>query len=542
MKKYIAIGVTLVVALAIAGAALAQGGDINGSGWWASANVQRIGDAPGSAQVTMMSYAMQGATGEYDCGSKELASFGSGATFFPHVSECVPDGFEGSAVLSSEDEIAAIVQVLNIGYGGWAPGDTPYGRALAAYAGVSSPDTTVRFPLYKNDHNNEMTTFYIQNAGSSETDITAVFKPCSDQGDGTACLGYADGPYTYTVSDVDANRMVVIDATLAQNATGDSIPAGTGSYGGVVITSDSENIAGAVMEHSQDASPATYLKSVAGFAPTQYDDKYWIPQIKAEYPKAAAEEACNSKWSSLMVQNADVTDVDVVVTYTVNEPEARAGTTFTDSATIPPGETAFFMTFQQTDFQAGDLASAEVNATGNIVAMVNEEMRWECTNADLKDLASWPGVPDNAARTRLSVPFYKQEYNGKFQGMVVQNVGSSNAVFTVTMTVIDPQVSGVSVGDEYQFTHTDAKGTGAAKTFVMPCNDITSDLTQIGANDYHDLCDVTNLDGSNVSVVVESSQPIVSVVTEEKGWWIAASQVGDGHSEDAGMYVGIPLD
>lgn len=544
MKKYIAIGVTLVVALAIAGAALAQGGDINGSGWWASANVQRIGDAPGSAQVTMMSYAMQGVTGttEYDCGSKELASFGSGATFFPHVSECVPDGFEGSAVLSSEDEIAAIVQVLNIGYGGWAPGDTPYGRALAAYAGVSSPDTTVRFPLYKNDHNNEMTTFYIQNAGSSETDITAVFKPCSDQGDGTACLGYADGPYTYTVSDVDANRMVVIDATLAQNATGDSIPAGTGSYGGVVITSDSENIAGAVMEHSQDASPATYLKSVAGFAPTQYDDKYWIPQIKAEYPKAAAEEACNSKWSSLMVQNADVTDVDVVVTYTVNEPEARAGTTFTDSATIPPGETAFFMTFQQTDFQAGDLASAEVNATGNIVAMVNEEMRWECTNADLKDLASWPGVPDNAARTRLSVPFYKQEYNGKFQGMVVQNVGSSNAVFTVTMTVIDPQVSGVSVGDEYQFTHTDAKGTGAAKTFVMPCNDITSDLTQIGANDYHDLCDVTNLDGSNVSVVVESSQPIVSVVTEEKGWWIAASQVGDGHSEDAGMYVGIPLD
>jgi hypothetical protein len=492
----------------------------------------------------MMSYDMEGATGatEYDCGSKDLASFGSGATFFPHVSECVPDGFEGSAVLSSEDEIAAIVQVLNIGYGGWAPGDTPYGRALAAYAGVSNPDTTVRFPLYKNDHNNEMTTFYIQNAGSSETDITAVFKPCSDQGDGTACLGYADGPYTYTVPAVDANRMVVIDATLAENATGDSIPAGTGSYGGVVITSDSQNIAGAVMEHSQDASPATYLKSVAGFAPTQYDDKYWIPQIKAEYPKAASEQACNSKWSSLMVQNADITDVDVEVTYTINEPEARAGTTFTDSATISPGETAFFMTFQQTDFQAGDLASAEVNATGNIVAMVNEEMRWECTNADLKDLGSWPGIPDNAAKTRLSVPFYKQEYNGKFQGMVVQNVGSSSAVFTVTMTVIDPQVSGVSVGDEYQFTHTDAKGVGAAKAFVMPCNDITTDLSQIGTNDYHDLCDVPGLDGSNVSVIVESSQPIVSVITEEKGWWIAASQVGDGHSEDAGMYVGIPLD
>ena len=60
--------------------------------------------------------------------------------------------------------------------------------------------------------------------------------------------------------------------------------------------------------------------------------------------------------------------------------------------------------------------------------------------------------------------------------------------------------------------------------------------------DYHDLCDVASLDGTNVALVVESAEPIVGVVTEEKGWWISASQVGDGHSEDAGMYIGIPLD
>jgi hypothetical protein len=338
--------------------------------------------------------------------------------------------------------------------------------------------------------------------------------------------------------------MVVIDATLAKNANGDPIPSGNGSYGGLVVTSDSEKIAGAVMEHSQDASPATYVKAVAGFTPAQYDDKYWIPQVKNQYPSAAADNPCNSKWSSLMVQNADSVQVTVSVTYTVNENplnSARVGTTFVDSKAIDPGETAYFMAFQQDDFQAGDLASAEVGANGDVVAMVNEEVRWECTNTDLKDLASWAGIPDNAAKTKLSAPFYKQEWVGKFQGLVVQNVGQSSTTFTVTMTVIDSQVSGISSGDEYKFTHTDAQARGEAKTFVMPCNDVTDNLKSI-SGDYHDLCDVSNLDGTNVAVVVESPEPIVGVVTEEKGWWIDASQVGDGHSEDAGMYTAIPLD
>jgi hypothetical protein len=555
MKKKLVIGIAvLTVTVLTVSAVLAQAGP-SGSGYWASANVQRIGNSAGSATVVMTGYAKEGSTGEYNCGTRTLASFGDGATFYPHWASdpagdnCANDGsfpgsFEGSVILSSNDEIAAIVQVLNIGYGGWAPGDTPYGRAVGAYAGVSAPDTTVRFPLYKNDHNNEMTTFYVQNASSSAVDITAVFVPCADQGSGTPCLGRATGPYTYTYSGLDANRMIVIDATLAENASSASMPAGNGSYGSLVVTGTG-NIAGAVMEHSQDASPATYIKAVAGFSPSQYDDKYFAPQVKSQYPVAASTNGCASKWSSLMVQNADTGSVTVDVVYTVNENPvngARVGEVFTDTKSIDPGETAFFMTFQQTDFAVGDLASAEVKATGDVVAMINEETRWECTNADLKDQASWAAIPDSAAKTSISVPFYKEDYNGKFQGLVVQNVGTSNATFTLTLTVIGSQITGVDTGDVYQFTHTDAKGAGAAKTFVMPCDDITPNLTQIGTADYHDLCDVAGSRGTNVAVIVESPQPIVGVVAEEKGWWEAASSVGDGHSEDASMYTAIPLD
>lgn len=554
MKKLVVIVTVLVLMLAVVSIGSAQD-DVNGSGWWSSANVQRIGSASGAAEVIMTAYAKQGDTGgPWDCGSRTLDVFGAGATFFPHVSgdaagnNCADDpafpvNYEGAAILSASDQIAAIVQTVNISYGGWAPGDTPYGRALAAYAGVSAPDMSVRFPLYKNEHVSEMTTFYIQNAGDGNTDVTATFMPCADDGTGTPCLGYADGPYTFVYSNLEPGKMIVIDATLAENAASGTIPTGLGSYGSLVVESSAENIAGAAMEHHMDASPATYLKAVAGFAPAQYDDVYYVSQVKAEYPAASATNACASKWSSVMVQNATGASVNVTVTYTINEnliDPGRVGTSFSDNAAIAAGETAFFMTFQQADFDPGDLASATVDASGDVVVMVNEETHWNCTNADLKDLASWPGIPDNAAATSVSVPFYKQDWKSKIQGMVVQNVGSSDATFTLTFTVIDADMA-TTPDDVYVFTHSDPIAGGAAKTFVMPCTDVPTNLVAV-TGDYHELCDHPNRRGSYAAVIVESAQPIVAVVTEEKHWDIPASQSGDGHSEDAGMYTAVSLD
>jgi hypothetical protein len=390
-----------------------------------------------------------------------------------------------------------------------------------------------------------MTTFYIQNAGSSNTDVTATFMPCADQGTGSACLGRADGPFTYQFTGLEPGKMVVIDATLARNTSNTPIPAGNGSYGSLVVTSSSAAIAGAVMEHHIDASPATYLKAVAGFTPSQYDTKYFVPQIKSQYPVAATTNACNSKWSSVMVQNASAGPVDVTVTYQVNEnllDSGRVGTSFQDTRTIDPDETEFFMTFQQPDFHVGDLASATVDASDDVVVMVNEEMRWECTNADLKDLASWAAIPNSAATNRISIPFYKQEYAGKFQGLVVQNVSPSAATYTVTVSVVGSFYSAVNPGDVYQFTHTDSVASGGAKTFVMPCMDVATNLSSV-SGDYHDLCNslTSPTQGTNAAIVVESAGNIVGVVTEEKGWWKPASAVGDGHSEDAGMYTAIPL-
>lgn len=532
---------------------------MNGSGWWTSANVQRIGSGTaGSVEVVMEAYPPAGTTGgPYACGSKSLASFGSGATFYTHQDCTLPSGsFQGSAVLYSEDQMAAIAQTLNIKYGGWAPGDTPYGRAVAAYAGLSAPATTVRFPLYKNNHNGEQTTFYVQNTdGSNPTNITAVFRPCSNIGTGSACLGYGK-VYTYTYSNLPSNQMVVFDATLARAADNSTIPAGNNSYGSLVVTSSAGNIAGVVMEHNKTASPATYLKSNEGFAPSDYDTTLYAPQIKWNYPypSTVAGRTCQQKWSSLMVQNADDVAVNITVTYTINgvygTDTSRVGDVVTDKATnVQPGETAFFMAYQQGArglLTEGDLASAKIVATGDVVGIVSEETYWTCSNADLKDAASWPAIPDNRASTRISVPFYKQEWNGKFQGIVVQNVGGGNATYNLTFTTIGAQNTGVTAGDVVKITHTDQVLAGGAKTFVMPCapgntsnlSNLTGDDADIAA-----MCGgaTTFKTGSYAAVVIESNEPIVAVVAEEKGWWAAASQVGDGHSEDASIFTAIPL-
>jgi hypothetical protein len=272
-----------------------------------------------------------------------------------------------------------------------------------------------------------------------------------------------------------------------------------------------------------------------------------VPQVKAEYPAIVARNPCNSKWSSVMVQNASAASVAVTVTYKINENlvnPGRIGTTFQDARSIDPGETEFFMTFQQNEFRPGDLASATIDATGDVVVMINEETRWECTNSDLRDLASYSGIPNSAASThRIGIPFYKQAWVGKFQGVVVQNVSPSATTYTVTMSVVGSFLSGVAPGDVYQFTHTDTVPSGAAKTFVMPCMDVPTNLTPI-SGDYHDLCDslINPTDGTNVAVIIESAGNIVGVVTEEKGWWVPADSVGDGHSEDAGMYAAFSLD
>jgi hypothetical protein len=562
MKKKGLVVVTIVVLLALASAVLAQV-NISGSGWWSAIQVQRTGTRAGSATVQMTAYAKQGdAGGPWDCGSRTLASFGSGATFYPHWStdpagnNCAnasgfPANYQGSCVLSADDEIVAIVQTQNISFGGWAPGDTPYGRAVGAYGGVGVPSTEIKFPVYKNEHNGELTTFFIQNAGSSNANIQAIFRPCADDGTGTPCLGYPN-VYTYTFSGLEPNKMIVVDATLA------GVPAGNGSFGGLSVSSTNDQpLAGVVFEDYKDASPATYTKVTRGFGTGDYDTTFYAPAVKYQYPDGSGATSPNkSKWSGLVVHNADTVQVTVNITYTLvarngNPAHPDVGNKYYHNAVLDPGESAFFLFHTGLNPAPGtqerDLLSAEIGATGNIVAVVNEEGDYAI--AGTRDYALYSAMPKRSAANRFSAPAYKEQYNGKFHGVVTMNVGDSAAVFTATLTVVGRGVGYTGVmnaGDSVRIKTSSPVPPGGSVTFFMVCQDYFNQFTDL-TGDTHQMADLCSgpagapTGGVNTGLIVESSQPIVVLANEEVLWYVNPANVGDGYGEDASNYEGFPL-
>lgn len=567
MKK-VALVLAILVVL-VAGTAQAQD-DLNGGGWWSAVSVQRTGDQAGSASVQMTGYARQGDTGgPYDCGSRTLASFGSGASFFPHWASdpagnnCANDGtfpssYEGGGVLEASDEIVAIAQAQNISFGGWAPGDTPYGRAVGAYAGVGAPSTEVRFPVYKNGHSGETTTFYIQNAGSNNANITATFKPCSDQGTGVACLGHPNS-YTYSFPGLEPGKMLVLEASMT--TTPGPVPSGNGSFGGLKVEStNGQALAGVVMEHHTTASPATYVKATRGMGSNDYDDVVYVPSVKYQYPSGSSASSPNSsKWSGLVVHNADTTAVDVSLLATLGarngDPDhADVGTTYPQGPyTLQPGESAFHLFHDGLNpipgTQQRDLMSVKVTATGDIVAIVGEEGDYAIGGT--KDYATYSAMPASAASTRVSLPSYKEQYNGKFHGAVVMNAGTGAADFTATITLVGTSggyTGPMSAGDTVKLEYDASVPVGGSAVFFMTCADFFGQYSDLGG-DTHQMADLCSgsmsggpAKGSNTAMVVESNEPVVVLANEELLWYVSPSSAGDGHGEDASNYEGFKLD
>ncbi len=554
----------IIILLVLGNTALAQG--VNGSGWWSAVQVQRTGNAvAGSVDVYMDAYSPQGEATSWNCGTRPLAAKGSGGTFIPHWAtdpsgdNCAdqvgfPTNFEGSSVLNAADDIVAISQMQNISYGGWAPGDTPYGRAVAAYSGVGIPSLQLKFPVYKNNHSNEMTTFFVQNAGGSPANIVATFKPCANQGNGTPCLGYPN-TYTYTFNGLDPNKMIVLDASLALNG-GSPMPSGNGSFGGLTVAStNSVELAGVVLEHNKTASPAIYLKSTRAFGTADYDSVLWVPAVKYLYPGGTSATNPNAaKWSALVVHNADTLAASVNITYTLT---ARNGSTshpdvgnnYYQAATIQPGESSFFMFYNQSwanpasGTQPGDLLSAEVNGNGkNIVAVVNEEGNFAL--AGERDLATYSAMPNSAGSIEVSIPAYKEAYNGKFHGLVAQNIGTAPTDIVANITTIDSKHAGITNGQLVKIETVDQVAPGESVVLYMACQYSTAWL-DLGGDDAQkdNLCSAGSNPalGVNTSVLLQAGQPLVVLANEELLWYVNPLNVADGHGEDASNYEGFPL-
>lgn len=465
MKKIAVFFIVLITIMLFASMASAQ---IPGSGWWSGEQVQNVGSGDATIVITAYDSASSNTYSE----SKVVAA-GEAYTFTP-INEfpTMPAGFQGSAVVSSDQPIKAIVNVTNQPSAGLGVAG---GKAAAQYQGTdgSAVASTLYFPLAKGDHFGKTTSFYVQNAGgAAATGVTATFTMRNSD------------VHTVNLPSIGVNQMVVFtvnDAASYNPTTND------GRVGSLTVVG-SQPMAGVVMEHDTVANPAEVLNSTRGFTSADFDTTAYAPVIK---------HARFGRFTGLQVQNTQSSgNIDITVTY---RGTGGCTGTFTDSATgVAPGASRTFVHLgaANTNLPANCTASATIEATGQFVAIVNEQE----TSGSPKAGITYSAMGDASTTTRISVPLYKDDRFGARTGLQIQNVGSSPATNWTATFNCKGGATFTAVSDPAK---TGAIQPGGAFLFYTPSDD---NLFTAG----------NPFSGNNVNcaVIVQSDQPVVAIANE----------------------------
>ena len=473
MKKLRILALVAIVAMMVANMAAAQGiSNLPGGGWWSGQQVQNVGDA--DATISIVAYDKD-STDMYD--DEQTVASGAAFTFSPFAGLTnLPDGFQGSAVVSADQPIKAIVNVTNLMVGTVG---VDGGKAAAQYQGVDGAAVadTLYFPLAKGDFYGATTTFYVQNAG----DVAASFTGSFEMNDGNT--------YVYTSPAIEPNRIAIFSVFDATGYDKGDAAGGDVRLGALSVTS-AQPMAGVVMEHSTTDATAVALFGTRGFTANDFDTKAYAPVIKNNF---------YGQFTGLQVQNVSAADIDVTVTYIVAQGPSGAGTEYTDSATVAPGTSHTFVQLDATGspLAEGDLAGATISATGGeFVAIVNEQ------NSAATVGITYSAMPDGAATQKISIPLFKDFFYASSSGLQIQNVGDAEASATATFActteggasfTADSNAFSIAAGETYLFYAPSTAGNPGAGLFDS--GEFQTD--------------------ANCSVTINADQNIVAIVNEQ---------------------------
>jgi hypothetical protein len=359
-----------------------------------------------TANVTMTFYNASGGT---PIVVSDSIAANSSNTYFPLSdpgSVNLPSGFAGSAVISSDQPVAAIVNVL---------GD---GTAGASAGGFDGGSTSVSLPLVaKNQVGVYDTWFHVQNAGSASTTVNVAYA-------GTSCT--------------DSATVAAGAAAKFDQGADTCLP--DGHVGAATITSTSEPIVATVIETSAND---TGLFAYNGF--TGGSETVAIPL--AQFNNAGYH-------SGIQIQNTGDASVEVTVAYA----PAGAGAACTESGTIAAGASATFglgaFSLDLGDdgltdncaFGSTFVGSATATSSGgSLVAIINQTNLTQYASA-------YNGFDPASATTSVNMPLIMDRNSGFFTGFNVQNVGDASTDVTCTfsgsaVTVSDTLGAGEALND-----------------------------------------------------------------------------------------------
>lgn len=460
-KKLGLVGLVIVVLLIGASLVAAQS-NLPGSGWKSGQQIQNVGSS--NATIVFDAYSTDGnATNCSIPGSGPVAP-GASVTFLTDIHCPVPAGFIGSAVVSADQPIAAIVNVNNRGTS----------SAAGQYRGTDGSDvsTSIAFPLVKNAYSGRTTTFYVQNASASANNITATFRV---------------GATTYTLNkpNVPGNAMVVISPADA------TPPVPAGAVGSLTVTG-TQPLAGTSLEHEASAAVAQNLQASKAFTPSDYDTTAYCPLVRNGH-------TANNQTTGIQVQNVSgsAQKVKVDYAYQVGGGAAQAKSVESPNALAPNESFTFFGGDPLLGLPANAVGSATVSGLGGgDVAVVVNDRGFASVNPNR--VTTYTCFAKSSTTGEIVLPLYKEYNGGNTTGIQVQNVGAAPAVATITYTP--------SVGTPVVLATANPIPVGSSFTF-FGVSGAQAGVTVVSGS-------AAALSNTVGGVKVSSAQPIVAIANE----------------------------
>ncbi len=336
---------------------------------------------------------------------------GNGSTAIDPDSVQLPQNFQGSAVVSSNQPLASVVTTKWTG----GPGD---GFQMGTYSGVSAGSTEICFPSMWKVNDILISSFAIQNTGTAPVTVQLNYR---------SRQGVDNGTYTDTIP---AGAQHTYD--LRNPGTG--VPDLTSPWDGSVkaVVQGSGSIAGVSVANWGSSNPdrvrsATYnAVDCAGLSGNT------VLEVPAQYRVVINNQWV--VWSALNIQNLENSPAHVTVQYT---PRSNSNPSKTINYTIPANTTVGMNTRNGgtlppdtfNDLGEGWDGTAEITSDKAVVATVITA--WGRAGGVYYEAGIYTAADKNRGATKYFVPDYKRVKDGdtwkEWSAAVVQNLGNSDA-------------------------------------------------------------------------------------------------------------------
>lgn len=345
-----------------------------------------------------------------------------GSVTYAAIHAAAGDPFNGSVVVSSDTEIAAIANTLG-----------NYPAYAAATGGFSAGANKFSLPLVMCNNNGFDTWFNIQNAGAGTAGVTVTY--LKDAG-----LSSPDAPATASdMVSIGEGRALTFDQAAGSAGTTKKCGAGLGTkfVGAAVIESDVPVVA-TVMQINK-----TNFKVLMGY------NGFTAGAMDLRAPLVM--QANSGFYTGIQVQNAGTASTPVTITFSADT--SGTGTVLPDiTFNLAGGASATYIQSGSAKY----IGAATIKGNQPLVAIVNQVLPGAVSFG-----TAYEGFAASAATNNVNVPLVMSNNAGFYTGIQVQNVGGSNV--DVTIKYAPNTVSGMADPADDTFTLT----PGSSKTLIQ---------------------------------------------------------------------------